>query len=119
MSSGNSGGSGERPANPKSTPAPGVQSCSADEAAAFAKMTGSWKSYRMHITIGGSCEEATGTFKYTEFCEGVDETSNSSLARTLGTFTGRMSGGSLQVAWEAPASPSSASSQIHRLLFSE
>jgi hypothetical protein len=71
-----------------------AQPCTADEAAAFARMSGSWKSYQMHITIGGSCEEATGTFKYAEWCEGVDETSNSSLARTLGSFNGRMSGGS-------------------------
>ena len=104
-SGGNRGSSGGG-TNPRSGNL-GERPCDANEAAAFSKMTGSWKSYRMHITIGGSCEKATGTFKYTEWCEGVDETSNSSLARVQGTFTGRMSGGSLQVAWEAPASPSS------------
>ena len=69
-------------------------------------MTGSFKSYRLHVTIGGSCEQATGTFKYAEWCEGVDATYNTTTARTTGTFTGR-GGGSLQVAWDAPASPSS------------
>jgi hypothetical protein len=86
---------------------PGERPCNANEAAAFSKMTGSFKSYRMHITIGGSCEQATGTFKYTEWCEGVDETGNSSLKRVTGNFKGRIAGGSLEVTWDAPASPSS------------
>jgi hypothetical protein len=55
--------------------------CNADEATAFAKMTDSWKSYRMHITIGGSCEQANGT------------------------FNGRMKGGSLEVNYQSPPSP--------------
>lgn len=93
------GGSGGRTNNP------GERPCTADERTAFSKMTGSFKSYRMNITIGGSCEQASGTWKVTEWCEGVDTTYNSSIARVNGTLTGRMQGGSLEVNYQSPPSP--------------
>lgn len=83
----------------------GTKACTADDAAAFAKLTGSWKGYRMHVTIGGSCNQVTGTWKVTEWCEGVDETYNTTTARINGTFTGKMEGGSLQLDYQAPPSP--------------
>lgn len=89
------------------TPPPGVRPCTEDEKAAFQKMSGSFKSYRMNITIGGSCEQVTGTYKVTEWCEGVDETGNPNTPRVTGTFKGRMNGGSLSVTYEQPASPNS------------
>jgi soluble cytochrome b562 len=91
-----------------STASPGVRPCTADEAAAFMKMAGSAHSYRMNISIGGSCEQATGTYRVTEYCEGVDETYNSTTPRVNGRFTGRMEGGSLRVTYDQPASPHSA-----------
>lgn len=83
----------------------GVKPCEGSDAEAFSKLTGSWKSYRMHVTVGGSCSEATGTWKVTEWCEGVDETYNATVARINGTFKGKMSGGALQVEYESPPSP--------------
>ncbi len=80
-------------------------SCTDADAITFAKLTGSWKSYRMNVTIGGSCDKATGTWKVTEWCEGVDETYNATTARINGTFKGRMEGGVLRVDYESPPSP--------------
>jgi hypothetical protein len=83
----------------KNTP-PSVRPCSADEAAAFSQMIGSWKAGGPKITVGGSCEQATGTTDWAEYCGDPDNTSN---AKYRGTFTGRMEGGSLQVNWDLPA----------------
>ena len=84
----------------------GGQHCSADDQARFARMVGSWKAYRVQVTIGGSCDNVTGTWKETEWCEGIDETYNASVARINGTITGgRMSGGTLQVEYQSPPSP--------------
>jgi hypothetical protein len=63
------------------------------------------ESYRIHLTIGGSCEKATGTFKVTEWCEGVDETYNASVARVKGSWSGRIEGGSLQISFKSDPSP--------------
>lgn len=79
--------------------------CEAADEAAFSKLTGTWKSYRMHITISGSCNQVSGTWKVTEWCEGVDATYNASVARINGTFKGRMQNGTLQVSYESPPSP--------------
>jgi hypothetical protein len=68
-------------------------------------MSGSFRSYRMHITISGSCEETSGTWKVTEWCEGVDEKYNASVARVPGTLKGRMEGRSLMVEYESKPSP--------------
>ena len=60
----------------------------------------------MQITIGGSCDQVTGTWKVTEWCEGVDATDNPTTARINGTFTGgSMRGGSLQLNFQSPPSP--------------
>ncbi|HEX6188075.1 MAG TPA: hypothetical protein VFZ40_08335 [Pyrinomonadaceae bacterium] len=83
----------------------GPKPCTAEEKAAFAKMSGSFKSYRMNVTIGGSCEQSTGTYKVAEWCEGVDETGNPNTPRVTGTLKGRMIGRSLSVTYEQPASP--------------
>jgi hypothetical protein len=82
-----------------------VGTCSANEAAAFSAMSGSWKSYRMHVTISGSCDNVSGTWKVTEWCEGVEETYNASVARVNGTLKGKMQNGYLQLDVEAPPSP--------------
>jgi hypothetical protein len=74
--------------------------CTADEAAAFSQMTGSWKAGGPKITISGSCEQASGTTDWAEYCGDPDSTS---YAKYRGTFTGRMEGGSLQVNWDLPA----------------
>ena len=86
-----------------------VGNCTPNEAAAFAAMTGSWKSYRMHVTISGSCDNVTGTWKVTEWCEGVDETYNASVARVNGTLKGKMQNGYLQLDVDAPPSPNNKS----------
>jgi hypothetical protein len=106
----NKGGGGRGPGGPGGVTDSGggnsgQRPCTADERAAFAKMAGSFRSYRMNINIGGSCEQATGTWKVTEWCEGVDETYNATTARVNGTLRGRMQGGSLQVSFESPPSP--------------
>ena len=82
----------------------GPKPCNAEEKAAFVKMSGSFKSYRMNITIGGSCEQATGTYEIAEWCEGVNET-NPPRPKVTGTFKGRMNGSSLSVTYEQPVSP--------------
>lgn len=79
--------------------------CNQADAATFSKMSGSWKSYRLHVTIGGSCDKVTGTWKVTEWCEGIDETYNASVARVNGTFSGKMENGYLQLNYESPPSP--------------
>ncbi|MBC7929439.1 MAG: hypothetical protein H7Z38_02630 [Rubrivivax sp.] len=78
-----------------------VRPCNADEKAAFAQMLGSWRSISLgpNMTISGSCEQATGTEKYAEYCERPDATYNATLKRYEVKFTGRMEGESLQVAW--------------------
>src|SRR5437867_5232960 len=83
----------------------GPKPCTAEEKAAFAQMSGSWKSYRMNITISGSCEQASGTWRVTEWCEGVDTTDNEAVARVDGTFTGRMQGTTLSLNYKSPPSP--------------
>ena len=83
----------------------GQSSCNEADAASFAKLTGTWKSYRMHVTIDGSCDNVSGTYKVTEWCEGVDETYNASVARVNGTFSGKMQNGYLQVTFVSPPSP--------------
>ena len=87
-----------RPPTPTPRP-PGERPCNADERGAFARIAGSWKSYRMDITIGGSCENVNGTYKYASYCESVDATDNRSTERINGTLAGRMQGSSLQVNW--------------------
>jgi RHS repeat-associated protein len=82
--------------------APGVRPCDATERTAFSKITGSWKSGGPKISITGSCEKATGTFEWAEYCEDPDRKDNASLPRYRGKFTGRMMGGSLQIDWELP-----------------
>lgn len=79
--------------------------CSQADAATFSQMAGSWKAYRMHVTIGGSCDNVTGTWKVTEWCEGVDETYNASVARVNGTLSGKMTNGYLHLDFESPPSP--------------
>jgi hypothetical protein len=79
--------------------------CTQADAATFSRMTGSWKAYRMHVTLGGSCDNVTGTWKVTEWCEGVDATYNASVARVNGTLTGKMVNGYLQLSFESPPSP--------------
>jgi hypothetical protein len=79
--------------------------CTQADAAKFSQMSGSWKSYRLHVTIGGSCDKVTGTWKVTEWCEGVEETYNASVARVNGTLSGKMMNGYLQLSFESPPSP--------------
>jgi hypothetical protein len=80
----------------------GQRPCNASEASAFSLMTGNWKTGGPKISIGGSCEKASGTFEWAEYCESPDRTDNKTLARYKGTFTGRMEGGSLQFSFELP-----------------
>ena len=82
----------------------GPKPCTAEERADFAKMSGSFKSYRMNITIGGSCEQVTGTYQVAEWCAGVNEEGSGKISVT-GTFKGSMNGGSLSVTYEQPVSP--------------
>ena len=99
----NRSGSGSGGAGRTSNPSSGnsrERPCTADEAAAFSKMTGSWKAGGPKITISGSCEQASGTTDWAEYCGDPD---NTSYAKYRGTFTGRMEGGSLQVNWDLPA----------------
>ncbi len=91
---------------PETKKDPGTKNtCTDADNAAFAKIMGTWKAYRMHVNIGGSCDNVTGTWKVTEWCEGVDATNNPSVARINGTFKGKMQSGSLQVEWQHPPSP--------------
>jgi len=89
---------------PGNVPPAGERPCNASEASAFTRLTGSWKSGGPKLTIGGSCERASGTFDYAEFCENPDATYNRTLARYHGTFTGRMSGSSLSINWNRSGS---------------
>jgi hypothetical protein len=79
----------------------GQNPCGAADAETFSQMTGSWHWYRMNVTIGGSCNNVSGTFLVTEWCAGVDDPGNQA-PKVQGTFTGRMEGGSLQLNWEQP-----------------
>jgi protocatechuate 3,4-dioxygenase beta subunit len=81
-----------------------VRPCTADEAGLFNKMTGSWKSISMgpNITISGSCEKASGTISYREYCERPDATYNTTLKSYDVTLDGRMEGGSLQLEYKRP-----------------
>jgi len=76
---------------------PPQRKCTVEEAAVFTKMQGSFKSYRMLLTISGSCEDAKGTFRVAEWCEGVEEKGNPQTERTNGSFKGRMQGSTLSV----------------------
>lgn len=80
---------------------PGERPCTADERAAFAKLTGSWKAYPMSISIGGSCEQTTGTYQVAEWCGDVNGPDRSEIYS--GAFTGRMEGGGISVAWTQDA----------------
>ncbi len=51
------------------------------------------------MTISGSCEQATGTEKYAEYCERPDATYNTTLKRYEVKFIGRMEGESLIYKW--------------------
>ncbi len=75
--------------------------CSADEAAVFSKMEGSWKSSNLHVTIGGSCNKATGTMEWREYCSSFDDPNNKDR-KYPGTFTGRMVGAGLSIEWSLP-----------------
>lgn len=81
------------------------KACSQTDAGLFSKMSGSWKSYQLHITISGSCDNVTGTWKVTEYCEGVDETYNAGVPRVSGTLKGKMNNGTLQLSFESPPRP--------------
>jgi hypothetical protein len=94
--------------------------CDANERAAFALMSGSWRSISLgpNVTISGSCEEATGTEKYAEYCERPDATYNTTLKRYEVTFTGRMEGESLVIMWtpdptDTRSSPGSGTCRIN------
>lgn len=91
---------------PVNNPPPGVRPCNADEAAHFARMTGTWQT-RMgpKMVIGGSCESASGTSFFAEYCENPDATYNASLPRYQANFTGRMNGDYLQFEWTRPNRP--------------
>lgn len=80
---------------------PGERPCTADERTAFAKLTGSWKSYPMSISVGGSCEQTTGTYQVAEWCGDANGPDKSELYS--GSFTGRMEGGGISVAWTQDA----------------
>jgi Flp pilus assembly protein TadG len=84
-------------------PAPQERACDANEAAAFAKLAGSWKGWRVNVTIEGSCEQTSGKVTWAEYCEGIDAPYNQNLQKYTGTFTGRVQGGSLGVTWTQPA----------------
>jgi hypothetical protein len=83
-------------------PPAGVRPCNADELAAFASMSGTWGARGPKITISGSCEQASGSMSWAEYCEDPNSTFNASLPRYKGTFKGRMEGASLQVNWDLP-----------------
>jgi hypothetical protein len=93
-------GTGEAESDTQNKQKP-VRPCDANERAAFARMSGSWRSISLgpNITISGSCEQAAGSEKYAEYCERPDATYNTTLKRYEVTFTGRMEGESLQVEW--------------------
>ena len=79
--------------------------CNSDENALFAKMSGNWKSSIMLLSIQGSCDKVTGTYTIIEWCDGLDwESSKNGLnTRVVGTFSGTMSGVSLNVHYITPA----------------
>jgi hypothetical protein len=90
------------PAETTQTPPPGVRSCDAAEAAAFSRLTGTWRSRGPIVTISGSCEQVSGTYVVAEYCESPEATYNKTLPRYRGTFTGRTVGASIQVDWMLP-----------------
>src|ERR1700676_2276847 len=53
---------------------PSVRPRNATEASGFAKLEGSWKSYPVNLTIGGSCAQTTGTYDcdVAEWCGNVN-----------------------------------------------
>ncbi len=79
--------------------------CQQSDVATFSKMAGSWKSYTLHITISGACDNVTGTWKAVEYCEGVDETYNAGLPRITGPIKGKMNNGTLELSFESPPRP--------------
>lgn len=93
------------PTPPTPTPTPaGQRTCTAEERATFAKMAGSFQGKLVHVTIAGSCEQATGTYRVADWCDPVDAAWVPENAKVTGTFTGRMEGGSLQVTYQQPPS---------------
>jgi len=80
----------------------GVVPCTAGEKAAFAKLTGAWKSSVKKVTIIGSCEHATGTMEWHEYCPSYDDPNNKDY-KYSGSFKGRMAGAYLDVDWDMPA----------------
>jgi hypothetical protein len=83
---------------PKSASDGAARPCNANEAAAFARLAGSWKGCRTHITISGSCEEATGTIESAEWCDCLEYQKDHYKA----TFNGRVEGTYLQANWHQP-----------------
>lgn len=76
--------------------------CSMAMAGAFSRMTGSWNSYALKLTISGSCAEASGTMEWVEWCSGVSDKNNKE-PRYPGTFKGEMNGETLVMKWSIPA----------------
>jgi hypothetical protein len=77
------------------------KACSKYEAAAFSRVTGSWKSYGLKLTITGSCDKITGSMEWVEWCSGVDD-KTSNYQKYPGTFTGYMDGDDAVVKWSIP-----------------
>jgi hypothetical protein len=90
--------------NPGPTTRAGGRACDAAEQATFTQMTGSWRSVSIgpNATIGGACEQASGTISFREYCERPDAAYNKTLKSYDVKFTGRMEGGSLQLDWVNP-----------------
>lgn len=84
--------------------AKGVRPCTADETGLFNRMSGSWRSISLgpNITISGSCEQASGTISYREYCERPDAEYNKTLKNYEVAFSGRIEGVSLQVDYQKP-----------------
>lgn len=65
--------------------------CTQDDVTRFSKITGSWKSYALKLTIKGSCDKISGTMEWVEWCSGVDDKTNNYF-HYAGTFTGEPNG---------------------------
>lgn len=92
-------------ATPSALP-PGTRPCDAAERTAFARMLGAFQTPSgAKITIGGSCEQASGTEIHTDYCENPDAIYNQTLKRYQVSFTGRMGGSFLMVQWKNPSDP--------------
>ena len=78
------------------------KTCNNAETQAFSQMTGSWKSYALKLTITGSCNEASGTMEWVEWCYSIDD-KISNYPHYPGTFTGSMDGEALSLKWTMAA----------------